>query len=250
MSSRHFVHTKIFNHTQQESHALTASLANSITEIQQAFKLRQLLTTENRYSAVSDANEFLDRDNFDVHSRHLVVKNGRQVVATARLCTREHVEEIGRFYSSTKFDIESIVDQAGNLLEVSRISIHPDYQDGTALEMLWHGVAQFCDDKQIDLVIGDVSIPLKYGYTQAVIETLRQHYPANKHYHVQPRVPLARMESSRVTSAIMPTLLHSYLHRGARLCGATHWDAVASTAEVLLILAPTQLSSALSRHFA
>lgn len=250
MGSSHFDYADLARRTRQDEHTLHVSLVNSITDIHQAFTLRQFVTAKNHTSPRHAAEAFFERDNFDVHSRHIVVKDGRQVVATARLCTREHAEEIGRFYSSTKFDIEPIVSQAGNLLELSRISIHPDYQDGAALQSLWQGIAQFCDDKQIDRLIGDVDIPLKHAYTQAVIDTLRQHYPACEHQRVQPRLPLVHEEVPQATSAIMPLLLQSYLRRGARLCGAPHWDVATNSAELLLILESDQLNMAQGRYFA
>ncbi|WP_126456478.1 GNAT family N-acetyltransferase [Sulfuriflexus mobilis] len=219
MGSSHFDYADMARGTHQDTHTLHASLVNSIIDIRQTFTLRRFVTAGSHSSPHHATEAFFERDNFDVHSRHIVVKDGRQVVATARLCTREHAEEIGRFYSSTKFDIGPIISQTGNLLELSRISIHPDYQDGTALQSLWQGITQFCDDKRIDQLIGNVGIPLKYAYTQAVIDTLRRHYPAGKHQHVQPRVPLTHMQVPQATSAIMPLLLQSYLQRGARLWG-------------------------------
>ncbi len=106
-----------------------------------------------------------DIDEFDAVADHLLVidnaiaSDERGVVGTYRLVQSDAAERIGRFYSSSEYDITPLQDFPGRLLEVGRSCVDKNYRGRAAMQLLWRGIASYIFLHRIDLLFGCASLP-------------------------------------------------------------------------------------------
>lgn len=233
------------------SQGLWVDMASTDDDIKQCLRLRYRVFS-NEMCATLSTQDGLERDQFDEHCEHLVVRNeAGDVIATTRFMTSQHARSSGRFYSETEFDLGPVLNLQGQFLEIGRTCVDPEYRGRAALPLLWQGVARLCTMHQIDYLIGCASIPLSYGegYTRGVLERLRLKHYAPAHMHVRPRIPLPKLEAPIAGTVILPPLLRGYLNQGAVICGEPHWDAVFNVADVFVLLDINNLAPRYARHF-
>jgi putative hemolysin len=233
------------------SRNLWVDIASDDKDIEQCLRLRYRVFGDDMRARIS-ATDGLDRDHFDDHCEHLLVRNETgDIVATTRFMTNQHASSSGRFYSETEFDLGPVLGMQGQFLEIGRTCVDPEYRGRAALPLLWQGIARLCMMHQIDYLIGCASIPLWYGdgYTRGVLDRLRQNHYAPQHMQVRPRVPLPRLEAPVAGTVILPPLLRGYLNQGAVICGEPHWDAVFNVADVFVLLDINNLAPRYARHF-
>ncbi|NCA69840.1 MAG: GNAT family N-acetyltransferase [Sphingobacteriia bacterium] len=233
---------------------LFVDLAASTDEIREAQALRYRVFAQELGARLSGAADGLDVDDFDAHCHHLLVRDDRngQVVGCTRLLTSEAAARRGGFYSETEFDLDPIKRLDGRLLEVGRTCIAPGYRQGSAIGVLWSGLAGFIRLQGFDHLFGCASIPLGENdvLASAIMNRLRRHAMAPEHLRVTPRLPLRAPTSAvEVLDAPLPGLLRAYLRLGARVCSEPCRDADFGVADVLVLLDIDALHPAYSRHF-
>jgi putative hemolysin len=232
---------------------LTVSLAHSDDEVMECQRLRYRVFARELGASLSDDAGGLDRDRFDLYCKHLLVRdhNTGEAVATTRLMFDDGAMEAGMFYSETEFDVASILSLNGSIMEVGRTCIHPAYRKGSALAMLWHGVARMVDMHNVDYLIGCASIALSHGdsYVQSVLDQLRKRHFASPRLRVTPRCPLPKSDTPAREHVSLPTLLKGYLKQGALVCGEPHWDPAFNVADVFVLLDRDHLARRYVRHF-
>lgn len=196
----------------------------------------------------------LDIDGFDPHCHHLAVVDNytNEIVATTRLLDNAGSDKTGGFYSESEFSLERIIKPGLRYLEVGRTCIHPDYRRGSALPMLWQGIAHFVVENRIDYLFGCCSIPLSNGdeYLNNAMQYLRANHFSTEDLRVKPRIPL-RLDTNgpKADDVLLPTLLKAYLRQGATICGEPHWDAAFGVADVFVLLECNKISDRYSKHF-
>jgi len=127
-----------------------------------------------------------DFDQFDDVCDHLLVvehqpEGGHRVVGTYRLLRREPMKKIGRFYTEGEYDISAIRNFPGEILEVGRSCVHPDYRNRAVMQLLWRGIGAYVTRFNIDIMFGCASF---HGIDPA------QHAMALSylhHYHLAPK---------------------------------------------------------------
>lgn len=146
----------------------------------------------------------LDVDEFDEVCDHLLVVEhqdggGYNVVGTYRLLRREAMQKIGRFYTDSEFDISLIKQYRGNILEVGRSCVHPNFRNRSVMQLLWRGIGAYVSKFNIGLMFGcasfhgtdpkDHAMALSYLY----------------HYHLAPKEICPRaLESRYIEMNLMP----------------------------------------------
>jgi len=197
----------------------------------------------------------IDIDAFDPHCHHLAVIDNRtnEIVATTRLLDQSGSQHTGGFYSESEFKIDKIFQPGLRYLEVGRTCVHPEYRRGSALPMLWQGIARFVVENKIDYLFGCCSIPLAGGdkYITNVMHYLRTSHFSSPDLRVLPRIPL-RMDYLTETQAddvILPTLLKAYIRQGAYVCGEPYWDAAFGVADVFVLLECSKITQRYTKHF-
>ena len=121
---------------------LALSLASTPQELREVQRLRYKVFVETMgLSALVNA-ERLDRDEFDEHCDHLIVREAvtLKVVGTYRVLSPSKARKIGRFYAENEFDLGRLNNLRSRMVEAGRACIHPKYRGGSVIMLLWAGL--------------------------------------------------------------------------------------------------------------
>ncbi len=233
---------------------LFVELASNRDEVREAQALRYRVFGEELGAKLKAGSQGLDVDAFDDHCQHLLVRDSRtgDVVGCTRLLTDREAQRTGGFYSQGEFDLGGLPALPGRLLEVGRTCIAPQYRQGSAIAVLWSGLAGFIYLHRIDYLFGCASIPLGDGDVQAaaIMNRIRRQAPGDRQLRVTPRTPLlAAQGSDEVLDAPLPALVKAYIRLGAKACGEPCRDPDFGVADVLMLLDVADLNPTYSRHF-
>ncbi len=106
-----------------------------------------------------------DSDAFDTVADHLLVVDHaigpgpEGVVGTYRLIRSDAAAKIGRFYSADEYDLAPVLNFSGQVMELGRSCVHPDYRNRSVMQMLWRGIAAYVFLHRIELMFGCASLP-------------------------------------------------------------------------------------------
>ena len=128
----------------EQQRGLVVGIAQTSDELEQIQRLRHDVFTEEFGVLFSGSDSGLDTDQFDRWCEHLMVQDlgTGQVVGTYRVLTPLHAKRAGSYYSESEFDLSGLSQIRGTLVEFGRACIHQDYRQGSALMMLWSGLAK------------------------------------------------------------------------------------------------------------
>ena len=229
-------------------------IASNQKEVREAQALRYRVFGEELGAKLQAGADRLDVDEFDPYCRHLLVREVKtgQVVGCTRLLTDHQAGHVGGFYSAGEFDLGGIPDLPGRLLEVGRTCIAPQYRQGSAIAILWSGLAGFIHLHGIDYLFGCASIPLGEGDVQAtaMMNRIRRQAMADHQFGVTPHAPLLPTQvPDDVLDAPLPALVKAYIRLGAKACGEPCRDPDFAVADVLMLLNVDDINPAYSRHF-
>ena len=234
---------------------LVLGLVRSNEDLEAVQRLRYDVYTEELNAVFPGVMDGLDSDRYDPWCEHFMVKEidtGR-VVGTYRLLTPANARKAGGYYSEGEFDLSGLGGLYENLVEVGRSCTHPDYRNGSAIMLLWAGVAQLVHRSGFRHVLGCASVSLRDdGITAAQVWRL-----ANKAKDMArataPRVaPHHRYPVERIDNAIparLPPLIKGYMKLGAAICGEPAWDPDFNTADFPVLLDVEQMDTRYRRHF-
>ena len=230
----------------QPRHKLILQYAQSKSEIAEAQALRYRVFVEEMGARVASRVEGIDRDRFDPHCEHLVVRDGDtfEVVGTYRLLPAARAQQIGGFYSEKEFDLARLFHLRSELVELGRSCVHPDYRSGATIALLWSGIGQYLLAHNHRYLIGSASVSLADGGANAaaVYQQLSQKHLAPIEWRVFPRCPLPRgmlgvnLGHEALNRQAIPPLIKGYLRTGAYVCGEPAWDADFNTADLFMLL--------------
>ncbi len=233
--------------------AYSVDLAHRPEEIEECQRLRYRVFAEELGACLEDAGGGLDRDRFDAHCKHLLVRETRtgRVIATTRLLMQDDAQAAGAFYSEGEFDLAPIRALEGRLMEVGRTCVAAEFRRGSVLAMLWQGLAQMMVLHRIDYLIGCASIPLSHGdsYLRSVLEHLYAAHGAPARLRVRTRLPLRLPPGPTAAHVLLPPLLKGYLRQGALICSEPYLDLSFNVADVFVLLARDRLARRYRRHF-
>lgn len=228
-----------------------AEFTRSRRDILRAQRLRYRVFSEE-YGASIKAPFGLDRDRFDKHCRHLVVRDtvSGELVGYTRVLTAEASVRAGGFYSASEFDLAPLAALPGRVAELGRTCIHPEHRGGAVITLLWARLARFMLEEQIDYLIGCASVALDEGYDVAAIAgDIRTRHLAPGPWRVAPRLSLERVSDGSGGSTRMPALLKAYLRMGAKICGEPCWDPDFNCIDFFVLLAVSDLPARYVQHF-
>lgn len=233
------------------SGTLTLCLAKTEADIQHAQALRYAVFVEEKGAKVSEEMHVKkqDWDEFDPYCDHLLVwehEGEPRVVGTYRLLRRENMQEIGRFYTASEFDISAIEAFSGPILELGRSCVHPDYRSRAVMQLLWRGIGAFINAHNIELMFGCASfhgIDLKeharslsylYHYHassegQANLKALPERYVE---MNLMPKEDIAEKEAFNE----LPALIKGYLRLGGYISDGAVIDAEYNTVDVGVVV--------------
>jgi putative hemolysin len=237
----------------REKPSFSCALARTPSEVAEAQRLRYKVFAEEMGARLK-GHDGLDRDGFDAFCDHLLVRdtgNG-EVVGTYRMLSPSMAQEAGGYYSAGEFDLSRLQHLAPSMVEVGRSCVHAAYRNGTTISMLWAGLSKYMKSNGYEHVIGCASIGMSDGGHHAaslynsLLEAGRLSPPE---YRVFPHCPLPLAALRQDMEVTLPPLIKGYLRLGAYVCGEPAWDPDFNTADLLVMLPLSRMSSRYAAHF-
>ena len=247
---------------------LQIRLAESEEEVAAAQALRYRVFYEEMRARPTDAMlaDRRDFDFFDDYCDHLLVidrsfAGGRAgVVGTYRFMRRSDAERCGRFYTSDEYDISQLLAYPGEIMELGRSCVHPDYRSGATMALLWRGIAEYSVFYDIQLMFGCASLPgVELEDNRLTLAYLHRHHlaPAG----ICPRAVESRFVDLAAFAAAasdeelakgrqtMPPLIKGYLRVGGYIGEGAVIDHAFGTTDVCIIVKTALVTAKYFRHY-
>lgn len=193
-----------------------ARLAQSAEDVSAAQALRTL----------AFGTEQPDQDDFDAACTHILVEDARsagQLVCCFRMLTMECGAQIGRSYSAQFYDLSSLQDFSGRMVEMGRFCIHPDWTDPDILRVAWGAMTAYVDQNGIEMLFGCSSfVGTETGQYLDAFAMLKHRHLGPKRWLPRVKAPdvfrfaarLRRRPDVKKAMLRMPPLLRTYLMMG------------------------------------
>lgn len=232
---------------------LILSLASTAAEVREVQRLRYKVFIETMGLAALVNAERLDRDEFDEHCDHLIVRDAStlKVVGTYRVLSPSKARKIGRLYAENEFDLGRLNHLRNRIIEAGRACIHPKYRGGSVIMLLWAGLADYMRRERCDFLAGCASMSVADGghNAVAVYQSLIYKHAAPAEYRVTPHLPFPIRALEPAARAQVPALVKGYVRSGAWLCGEPAWDPDFESADLFLLLPLSNLDSRYAKHY-
>ncbi len=232
---------------------LLMSLAKTDAEVAEAQRLRHQVFAGEMGARLAPSSSALDRDAFDEHCDHLLVRDGDtgEVVGTYRLLPPARARAAGRLYSESEFDLARLAGIREELVEAGRSCVHPDHRGGAVIAMLWSGIADYMRAGGHRYLGGCASVSLADGGRTAcgAYRSLAATHAAPSEWRVFPRVPLPLGSLEAADPPRLPPLVKGYARAGALLCGEPAWDPDFNTADLFMLLPLERLDARYASRF-
>ncbi|MCB2111094.1 MAG: GNAT family N-acetyltransferase [Defluviimonas sp.] len=213
---------------------------------------------------VDHAGRF-ERDAFDTVNDHLVLVDTRRdaaafdhVVGAYRLLRSDQAAGFGRYYSEGEYDLTRLKASGRRLLELGRSCVDAGYRGGTAMFLLWNGLAEYVLDHGIEVLFGVASFHgTEIAPLQMPLSWLHHHHLAPEALRVR-ALPAAfqRMDlvapaalDQRRAMVAMPALIKAYLRLGGFVGEGAFIDRAFNTTDVCLLMDTAAMSSRHKRFY-
>lgn len=206
----------------------------------------------------------VDIDKLDFICDHLVIVDTRanRTIGTYRLnCSRF----TDTFYSTSEFQLDRLLQQPGHKLEMGRACIDKEYRNGSVMALLWRGIIEYVQRTESRYLFGCASVKTMDKYESALIyKWLRDKgalddefgiVPTKKHRMAGFQECLEYIDNSSASfnqdavRDMMPTLFHSYIRAGAKLCGEPALDREFGCIDFLTLLRMEKLNPLFGRKY-
>ncbi len=245
---------------------LEARLAKDNKEIIAAQNLRYKIFYEEMGATPSAQAraEKRDFDKYDDVCDHLLVfdhslgKDASAIVATYRLIRGDAAKKAGGFYSTGEYDISSILNFKGNLLELGRSCVAEPYRNRPTMQLLWRGIAGYVFHHKLDLMFGCVSFPGTDPKAHAQsLSYLHHFHPAPKEFSVRALeshyVPMDILPKEQIDAKKalldLPPLVKGYLRLGGWFGDGAYIDRQFNTVDVFIMVKTDQVTDKYFRYY-
>lgn len=237
----------------QNARRLQAERLHGPAALREAQALRYRVFSAEFDAKLNGAELGLDMDDYDIHCRHIGVRDleSGQLVATTRLLDHQAAAGLGRYYSEEEFALHGLAGLEGPVLEIGRTCVDSAYRNGATIAVLWGELAEVLNEGGYRYLMGCASISMQDGGIQAhvVMQRLRERYLCTEHLRAEPKHPLPQLDLPGNVIAEMPPLLKAYMRLGAKICGEPCWDKDFQVADVFILLKRDELCPRYARHF-
>lgn len=245
---------------------LQIRLAESESEIAAAQELRYRVFYEQMSARPTAAMAAARRDfdSFDAYCDHLIVIDRKKgigaggIVATYRLLRREAAMRRGQFYSIDEYDISPIVAFDGEILELGRSCVDPDYRTKAAMQMLWKGITDYIMHYKIGIMFGCGSlpgtdpaqhaVPLSYLYHRHLAPPEFRPRAVASRYVSMNLLPIETIDEKR-TLVGLPPLIKGYLRLGGFVGDGAVVDQQFGTTDISIIVVTDRVTGKYIKHY-
>ncbi len=229
------------------NNGIRVKLAETDEELKQARKLRyeSIVLFHRKKDDVSFEQSYND---VDLNCDHLIavdVQNDR-LVGTYRLVTKKHLPKLGKFTNEASFNVDDLKNYDGNVLELGRLAVHPDYRDGFVIKMLFRGLFEYVKLNDIKLLFGFIGLPnmpqddlnnflgyLYYNY--------RSKDPSLQPFALPPQVKMNVLAENEIdvvrAKKCMPPILKAYTSMGCMVAStAASCDELLKSIDIFIMM--------------
>lgn len=234
----------------------TLLVAQQQADIRAAQRLRYRVFAGEMGAVLHTTESGLDVDHFDEHCEHLVVREDLtgEIVGTYRMLSPEGARRAGGLYCETEFEIPTLSDLRGTLVETGRSCVHPDHRSGAVVNLIWAGIGRYLLLTGYRWLVGCASVPLRTpeapegAFARGVWDIVQRKHLAPAQFRVVPCRPWHADEAIVPERASLPPLLRGYLRLGAWVCGPPAYDPDFGVADFLVLLSLDRLDPRYLRH--
>ena len=204
-----------------------------------------------------------ERDKFDPDFDHLIL-----IDETRDRDALDHVVGVYRvmpggagtgFYSEDEYDLTLLKDSGRRLLELGRSCVRDGYRNGLALHLLWSGLADYAQKRDIEVLFGVASL---HGTDVAALAgplSLLHHNhlaPPELRVRAQEAVfqPMDLMPPEKIDRVAamraVPALIKSYLKLGGFVGEGAFVDHAFNTTDVCLVIDIARMSPSARARYA
>ena len=250
-----------------KSGSLEVRLAENSLEIDAAQALRyKVFYEEMKANANAKQNKLRrDIDDFDHHFDHILVFDNNikgtvneKVIGTYRLNRGKQYNEEKLFYTSNEYDINSLINYKGNILELGRSCVAKNYRTGSTMQLLWSFIAQYVFKYDIEIMFGCASFPgIVPEEHKVAFDYLYRNYLAPN--NIRPKAVEDRfinMKSETIIKcsfkeflAFIPPLIKGYIRLGAFIGDGAVIDYDFNTTDVCIVLPTKKIASRYKLHY-
>jgi L-ornithine Nalpha-acyltransferase len=245
---------------------LQVRLAETADEVDAAMRLRHRVFYDEMKARPSPevAASRRDFDEFDPWCDHLLVLDSAlgegpaAVVGTYRMLRRAGAERVGRFYSSSEYDVSKIVAHRGEVLEMGRSCIDAAHRTRAAMQILWRGVTAYVLANKIDILFGCASLhgtdpatmkePLAYLYHSCLAppEIRPRALPGR---YVDMNLLPASAINGRQALRLLPPIIKGYLRLGGAVGDGAVIDHEFNTVDVCVLVQMDRVTDKYIKHY-
>ena len=230
----------------------------------QALRYRVFYDEMEAIPSAEVAESRRDFDRFDDFCDHLLVIDASRddlpsgVVGTYRLLRSSVAARNGGFYSSDEFEIGSVIDHAGETLELGRSCVEPEYRTRSVMQLLWQSIAQYVFRYGIEIMFGCASMP--------GTEPARLALPLSYLYHfhlappdMRPQAIAGRRVDMQILAASdidrrqavteLPPLIKGYLRLGGFVGDGAVIDHAFNTTDISIVVKTDLVTRKYYRHY-
>jgi putative hemolysin len=255
---------------QRPVHVQAASLelrvAENGAEIEAAQALRYRVFYEELNAKPTQEMSTLRRDfdSFDPYCDHLIIidrakgEGAAGIIATYRLMRREQASRRGQFYSIDEYDISSLVNYRGGILELGRSCVDPAYRTKAAMNLMWKGIADYILHYKIGVLFGCASFPgtdpeehrmaLSYLYHRHLAPPEYRARALPGRYVSMNMMPIEQIDEKRAFVAL-PPLIKGYLRLGGFVGDGAVVDPQFGTVDVSVVVVHHLITDKYVKHY-
>lgn len=199
-------------------------------------------------------------DPFDSFCDHLLVRDTQTgcIVGTYRLARRQAAQKFGSFYTQSEYDISPLLQQDGEILELSRSCVEKPYRTLPTMNLLWRGLAEYALGLNITFFFGCASFhgTDPRAFEHALSYLIHKHLaPPECRPRVLPRdaldMRILKPEEVDVRQAFrqMPPLIKSYVRVGGFVGEGAFLDSAYNTTDVSIVVNTSLLTQRYAHYY-
>jgi putative hemolysin len=245
---------------------LTVRLATTDEDIDAAQALRYRVFYQEMHATPSaeTKSRCRDFDRFDGICDHLLVTSenrdagARGVIGTYRVLRRSIADRHGGFYSADEYDIAPLLRLDGEIMELGRSCVAPEFRTRPTMQLLWQAIAVYVFQYDIRMMFGCASLPgADPTQLQLPLSYLHHFHPAPaalrpravpERYVKMDWLAKDRIDARRALAAL-PPLIKGYLRLGGVVGDGAVVDDQFNTTDVCVMVKTDLVSQKYYKHY-
>lgn len=251
--------------TTKAKRVLEVRLAENQLEIERTLALRyEIFNLEMNEGLAESAQTGKDRDEYDLFCDHLIVLDKtdpaeEKIVGTYRMLRRRIADQNIGFYTENEFDLSEVRKLEGEIAEIGRSCVHPDYRDGSVINMLWVGIGNYLKTYDVQYLMGCGSVHSHDPREASLICAWLREKGAlvDEHMDVEPRPgyevegfdPELKIDDPKALNKKIPALIKGYIRAGSKLGGKPAYDHEFGTIDFFILFDRADIDKRYNKHY-